>query len=77
MISEIANKLLETSSIEDNDRILEISNLISSDIGRKIIAKASSSYSPITIDEFKDVNKITMDKYLHLLENVGIYVYSG
>ncbi len=77
MIPEIANTLLETASIEDNDRILEISNLISSDTSRKIIAKASSPSSPITIDEFKDVNKITMDRYLHVLENVGILMSIG
>jgi|ERR687890_366402 DNA-binding PadR family transcriptional regulator len=72
MISELANDLLESSSIDDNERILEIRNLICGSISRKIIGKAANSYLPISSEDFKEVNKATMIRYLNLLENMGI-----
>ena len=72
MISELATDLLESSSIDDNEQILEIRNLICGNISRRIINKATNSYIPITFDDFKDVNKTTIIRYLNLLENMGI-----
>src|SRR6476659_2989794 len=72
MISELATDLLESSSIDDNEQILEIRNLICGNISRRIMDKATNSYIPITFDDFKDVNKATIIRYLNLLENMGI-----
>jgi predicted AAA+ superfamily ATPase len=73
MISELATDLLKSSSAENNERILEIRNLICGNISRKIIYKAAAnSYIPISPDDFKDVNKATIIRYLNLLENMGI-----
>ncbi len=72
MISELATDLLESSSIDDNEQILEIRNLICGNISRRIMNKAANSYIPITFYDFKDVNKTTIIRYLNLLENMGI-----
>ena len=77
MISELNADFLDLSSFstkEDiNERILEIWNLIKGNISRRIISKAATNLPiPITIDDFKDVNKAIITRYFTLLENVDI-----
>lgn len=74
VLAGLSNKLLESSSIEDNDRVREICNLLSTDISKRIIYKAVSLNRPLSADEVKDANRITISRYLHILENIGIII---
>jgi hypothetical protein len=72
LIANLSIELLENSSIKDNDRAREFFNLLSTDISKSIISKAIYLNRPLSADEVKDANKITIKRYLHILENVGI-----
>jgi len=65
---------LELSNIDDNGQILEIINLIyiQKYISKIIIYKAAILNTAVTIDDFKDVNKYTVDKYFKVLKYLGI-----
>jgi hypothetical protein len=68
----LAHDLLEPSSVQKNERIVEINNLLSSDFGKRIICKAASTNSAFSIEDIDVINKITRERYLHILENIGI-----
>ena len=71
--------MINGSSINNNERILEISNLIDSDISRRIIHKAVASSSRCVMPtDFNDINKTsilrykkTIRKYRYSYTNIG------
>ena len=72
VVSDLAHDLLDPSLVQENERIMEINNLLSSEFGKRIICKAASMYTAFIMEDINGVNKITMDRYLHVLENIGI-----
>ena len=73
MSNEVLSGLLEKlPSSEDKEQLLEALSVITDNVSKKIISKAASPNSPVSISEFPDVNETTMVRHLHLLEQIGL-----
>ena len=72
MSHDLLTLLNKLPSTDDKQQWFEAMSIVTDDVSRRIIAKAASRYSPVSINEFQDISETTMVRHVDLLEHINI-----